>query len=143
LAANSNLSTVADLLGDNLLSILASPPAPITMFVPTNEAFEQLQKMADKKDFDTDDHITNILGYHIVEGFNTLASLTEGRLLNTMTGNEISGAPLQIRTHEEKSRFFVEALGMPEWAGVRSGDHIACRSVVHVIDRVLLPVSMH
>eukprot|EP01025_Chloroclados_australasicus_P057096 TRINITY_DN7106_c0_g1_i1.p1 TRINITY_DN7106_c0_g1~~TRINITY_DN7106_c0_g1_i1.p1 ORF type:complete len:861 (+),score=143.45 TRINITY_DN7106_c0_g1_i1:336-2918(+) len=143
LASNSNFSTAAALIGENLEAVLASPPTPITMFVPTNDAFVELGKLASEKEFDLTNNMGNILGYHIVQGFNTLSTLSEGHLLTTMTGHEVSGTPLQLRVHQEKSRFFIEALGMPQWSRIRDGDHIACKAVIHVIDRVLLPVPMH
>jgi len=129
------LSTlVAAVSAGGLVSTLEGP-GPFTVFAPTNDAFnalpagvlDNLLKPENKA------QLVDILTYHVVAGNVQSASLTNGELVPTVEGKNVSvnieavgGVYLNIGTQS---------------ANVIQADVEASNGVVHLINAVLLPPS--
>ena len=106
-----------------------SAEGPITVFAPSDEAFEAalaaLDITAEELLADTDT-LTSILTYHVVEGKVLSTDLSDGMTAPTLNGAEITvtidGSTVMI-----------------DEATVTTADLEAVNGVVHVIDSVLLP----
>jgi arabinogalactan oligomer/maltooligosaccharide transport system substrate-binding protein len=100
-----------------------APDAPVTIFAPTNAAFEALPEgMLDELLADPAGDLTKILGYHIVSGAVKAADVTadeDGRV------NSSIGEPIDLT-----------ALGLV------TTDVEGSNGVIHVIDSVLVPPTI-
>jgi transforming growth factor-beta-induced protein len=101
---------------------------PFTVFAPTNSAFEKLPAgtvdtllMPENKD-----QLVNILTYHVVAGRYTSADLTDGMMLTTVQGQELtvtrSGSGVMVNG-----------------VAIETADVISSNGVTHVIGSVLMP----
>jgi len=128
--ATSSLSTlVAALTAADLVDVFKGKTV-YTVFAPTNDAFDALgegcvailTKAANKA------ALTEILKYHVVEGYDVYADITDG---------------LQVATIDNKLKLtFTVADGVVTIDGsskVALPDNYATNGVVHVIDAVLVP----
>jgi uncharacterized surface protein with fasciclin (FAS1) repeats len=121
----SELSTLADALEQAGLADKLNSAEDLTVFAPTNEAFEAIPQetrdrvMADKQ------QLTELLNNHVVEGRNEPADL-EDATLTTLGGSELtakgSGEDLTIND-----------------AKVVCGNVPTKNATVYVIDKVLMP----
>lgn len=104
-----------------------SGAGPFTVFAPTNEAFaklpagtvEELIKPENKE------KLTAILTYHVVAGKALAADLSDGQLIKTVNGQEVSvsvGDNVKV-----------------DGAVVTTADLEASNGVIHVIDSVIIP----
>eukprot|EP01026_Neomeris_dumetosa_P040249 TRINITY_DN3321_c0_g1_i16.p1 TRINITY_DN3321_c0_g1~~TRINITY_DN3321_c0_g1_i16.p1 ORF type:complete len:343 (-),score=29.31 TRINITY_DN3321_c0_g1_i16:371-1312(-) len=131
--ATPALSILARVLNQtNLLDTLSNKSMVATVFAPTDRAF---QKLATKfnttlKSIVSDPYMRNILVYHVVQGAAVLSSeLEDGAKLTTPIEQDLTvslGKGVTI-------------IGMDSSAKVVKPDILACKSVVHIIDEVLLP----
>lgn len=126
--------TAADLGG-----ALSDMDTELTVFAPTNAAFEDalaaLDLTAEELLADTDT-LTSILTYHVVDGkvlSSDLAADEDGEI----TVTTLSGEELTILVGEDGSVSFDG-----QTATVTTADVEAANGVIHVIDAVLLPPSM-
>lgn len=107
-----------------------SGPGPLTVFAPTDAAFEaalaDLGLTAEELLADTET-LTGILTYHVVEGQVLSTDLSDG-----MTATTVNGAELTIS---------VNGGVMVNEANVTTADVMASNGVIHIIDAVLLPPS--
>jgi uncharacterized surface protein with fasciclin (FAS1) repeats len=113
-----------------------------TILAPTNEAFE----MRLKKDLNTTpaellktaskDTLVKVLSYHVIpSGAVASSALKNGQMVPTA----LAGAtPLKVSIANGK----VEFIGATNTAQVVSADIMAGKSIVHVIDDVLLPAGV-
>ncbi|WP_336206702.1 fasciclin domain-containing protein [Nonomuraea sp. LPB2021202275-12-8] len=121
----SELSTLTDALEQAGLVDQLDSAENITVFAPTNQAFEAIPKetldkvMADKK------QLTEILTYHVVKGKKTPADL-EDATLTTLQGGELTakGSGEEFTVNDAK---------------VVCGDVPTKNATVYVIDKVLMP----
>jgi uncharacterized surface protein with fasciclin (FAS1) repeats len=136
-----DLSTlVAAVQAANLTDALANPEVPLTVFAPTNEAFETaltaLNLTLDDVVANTE-LLTNILAYHVVPGVAALSTdLTDGQVLPTLLGQNITVAIDASGVSLISANPAVPAAKVIQ-ADVPSGD--AQGSIVHLIDFVLVP----
>lgn len=101
---------------------------PFTVFAPTNAAFtalpagtvEGLLKPESK------DALTKILTYHVVAGSVKAADLTDGQIIKTLQGQDLT---VSIK----------DGKVMINGANVTAADLSGTNGVVHVIDGVLMP----
>ncbi|MDX2160260.1 MAG: fasciclin domain-containing protein [bacterium] len=132
----------------DILGILADPNLNLTVFAPTDEAFEvtlsELDLSADELLSDPT-LLTNILQYHIYSGTFDAATLTAAAqrsprngatlrsigLLSDINGPVFFPAPSRVRL--VNGELFINR------AQVVQADVFASNGVIHVIDRVLLP----
>lgn len=130
-----NLSTLVTAVKAAGLVETLQGPGPFTVFGPDNSSFtklpagtvETLLKPENKA------QLTSILTYHVVSGRLLAADLTDGRVLKTVQGQNLtvkrSGATVQI----------VDASG--KTVNVLTADVLQSNGVAHIIDSVLLPKS--
>ena len=114
-----------------LLDAITDPEAEFTVFAPTNDAFVTLLGalgIDELADIDTDT-LTSVLLYHIVPAVAYSTDLTDGQVLPTL-----NGADLVV---DLSSGVMIDGIGSD--ASVTIADIPAAKSVVHIIDTVLLP----
>lgn len=143
LAADENLSTLlAAVEAAGLTEALADPDASLTVFAPTNEAFEaalaDLGLTAEDLLADTETLIS-ILTYHVLGEVVTTADLIRRasptpNMWKELPVETLNGAELVIRVTEEGVRFAGQGQ-----TTVTQADVGASNGVIHVIDGVLLP----
>ncbi|MDP1866331.1 MAG: fasciclin domain-containing protein [Bradyrhizobium sp.] len=112
-----------------------SGKGPFTVFAPTNAAFgklpagtvETLVKPESKAT------LTKILTYHVVAGKMEAASLTDGKKLKTVEGEELS-----VKLKDGKV-WIVDAKGGTSMVTIANVNQ--SNGVIHVVDTVLMPKS--
>jgi uncharacterized surface protein with fasciclin (FAS1) repeats len=119
----------------DLQTVIANPDFTATIFCPTNKAFRlallklkitPAQLYADKTT------LTNILSYHVVNGKAlAIADLKDGQQLTTVSKQEITAKVDKVAG--------TSIQGGDETAQVLAGDVRAGKSIVHIVDAVLLP----
>ena len=139
-AANEDFSTLAAAVeAAGLQDALSDPGATLTVFAPTNEAFEaalaSLGLTAEELLADTET-LTAILTYHVlgdvVTSSDIVAAGTEEIPVEMLSGEE-----LVVAVGDDGTVGFVD-----QTATVTMADIEASNGVIHVIDAVLLPPSM-
>ena len=135
-AVNSKDHTtlVAAVKAAGLVETLQSK-GPFTVFAPTNAAFgklpagtvETLVKPESKAT------LTKILTYHVVAGKLEAASLTEGKKLKTVEGEELT-----VKLKDGKV-WIVDAKGGTSMVTIANVNQ--SNGVIHVVDTVLMPAS--
>jgi transforming growth factor-beta-induced protein len=128
-AIDNGFSTlVTAVVQEELVPVLINPLASLTVFAPTNEAF---QNLADQLSTDINGllalpNLTEVLTYHVLgtEVFST--ELTAGPV------NTLNGSPVTVSLTNGV---------MINNANVTLADVLAYNGVVHVIDAVLLPID--
>ena len=126
IAKNYMLSTLLAVAAERpaIVEALSDPTAELTVFAPTNEAFEAA--LAAFPDL-TDDQITEILTYHVLASAVFSSDLSDGATVETLQGEEIVvslGDEVLINDSE-----------------VIVVDLAGSNGVVHIIDAVLVPPS--
>ena len=138
--ANEDFSTLAAAVeAAGLQDALSDPEATLTVFAPTNEAFEaalaSLGLTAEELLADTET-VTAILTYHVlgdvVTSSDIVAAGTEEIPVEMLSGEE-----LVVAVADDGTVGFVD-----QTATVTMADIEASNGVIHVIDAVLLPPSM-
>ena len=108
---------------------------PFTVFAPTNAAFGKLP--AGTVDTlvkpESKATLTKILTYHVVPGRLEASSLTDGKKLKTVEGEELTVK------HQDGKIWIVDAKGGTSMVTI-SNVHQS-NGVIHVVDTVLMPAS--
>jgi len=132
-AGTPDLSTlVTALKAGNLTGALAGP-GPFTVFAPTNEAFTKLPSSVLKYLLEPANikKLQAVLEYHVIAGAAIFSKdLKEYQKVKTLEGGEVS-------VIKKDSRVFVNL-----YAEVSTADVGASNGVVHIINRVLIPVHI-
>lgn len=137
---NEDFSTlIAAVDAAGLQDALADPEATLTVFAPTNEAFEAaltaLGLTAEELLADTET-LTSILTYHVlgetVASADLAAAGTEEITVSTLNGEDLT-----VVVGEDGTVSFAD-----QTATVTTADVEASNGVIHVIDAVLLPPAM-
>jgi uncharacterized surface protein with fasciclin (FAS1) repeats len=127
-SSNPDFSTlVAALAAADLVEAVSDPFSPLTVFAPTNAAFDALP--AGTLDSlllpENKAQLTSILLYHVVSGELDAAAVTASASLTTLEGNDLT---------------ITTAGGAKvNGASITTTDVPALNGVIHVIDAVLLP----
>ena len=101
---------------------------PFTVFAPTDAAFAAIQSDVDKLlKPESKDKLVKILTYHVVSGKTMSSGLKDGQELTT-----VEGGKLKVMIKDGKV--------MIGNAQVTSADIEASNGVIHVIDKVLMPM---
>lgn len=124
IAADPQLSSASKLIADAGLEETLRGPGPFTVFVPSNEAFQNAPAATQARLKDVD-AAKNVLRFHMVPGTLLAADVKNGSV------KSVQGASLATA----RAGAFVTI----EDAVVTQTDIIATNGVVHVIDRVLTP----
>jgi uncharacterized surface protein with fasciclin (FAS1) repeats len=137
---NEDFSTlVAAVEAAGLQDALADPAATLTVFAPTNEAFEAalaaLGLTAEELLADTET-LTSILTYHVL-GENVTSSDIAAAGTAEIPVEPLSGEALTVVVGDDGAVGFAD-----QSAVVTMADIEASNGVIHVIDAVLLPPSM-
>lgn len=111
-----------------LVETLSNPEANYTVFAPTNAAFDALPEgtLESLLAEDGREDLTNILTYHVVDGAVLSSELSDGQVIPTLQGGELT-------VNIEDGKVFIND------AEVVTPDVQTSNGVVHVIDGVLLP----
>ncbi len=135
-AVNSKDHTtlVAAVKAAGLVDTLQSK-GPFTVFAPTNAAFGKLpagtvDTLVKPENKAT---LTKILTYHVVAGKMDAASLTDGKKLKTVEGEELS-----VKLKDGKV-WIVDAKGGASMVTISNVNQ--SNGVIHVVDTVLMPAS--
>ncbi|MFH1339647.1 MAG: fasciclin domain-containing protein [Pseudomonadota bacterium] len=135
-AVNSKDHTtlVAAVKAAGLVDTLSSK-GPFTVFAPTNAAFGKLP--AGTVDTlvkpESKATLTKILTYHVVPGKMEAASLTDGKKLKTVEGDELT-----VKLKDGKV-WIVDAKGGTSMVTIANVNQ--SNGVIHVVDTVLMPAS--
>ncbi|HET9260339.1 MAG TPA: fasciclin domain-containing protein [Acidimicrobiia bacterium] len=137
---NEDFSTlIAAVDAAGLQDALADPEATLTVFAPTNEAFEAaltaLGLTAEELLADTET-LTSILTYHVLGETVTSADLAAAGT-EEITVSTLNGEDLTVVVGEDGTVSFAD-----QTATVTTADVEASNGVIHVIDAVLLPPAM-
>lgn len=130
-AQHTTLANLIDLAG--LVTTLEGS-GPFTVFAPTNEAFEAVdQETIDELTADPSGLLTQVLTYHVAAGAVFSGDLSDGQQIPTVNGEIVNiGIDGAVVTVGNASSI----------AAVIQPDIEATNGVVHVIDAVLLPLTL-
>jgi uncharacterized surface protein with fasciclin (FAS1) repeats len=108
---------------------------PFTVFAPTNTAFGKLPAgtvdgLVKPENKAT---LTKILTYHVVPGKLEASSLTDGKKLKTVEGEELTVK------HQDGKIWIVDAKGGTSMVTIANVNQ--SNGVIHVVDTVLMPAS--
>ena len=107
--------------------------APVTVFAPTNQAFEDTLGPAPELG---QRRVDQVLSYHVVPGIVTSDELSDGDTLTTVEGSELTvvedGGALFLETETQTGG---------ERIAISSADIRTLTGVIHVVDGVLLPTT--
>lgn len=105
-----------------------SGTGPFTVFAPTNSAFGALPEgtVENLLKPESKDQLTSVLTYHVVAGNVMAADLSDGQVVTTLNGQELT---VSIK----------DGKVMINGATVIAADLAGSNGVVHVVDTVLLP----
>lgn len=133
---NANLSTLVDALDKAGLVDELQGEGPFTVFAPTNAAFAALLEAQEVDSLDAlitklgAETVTDILLYHVVEGVQRAADLTDGEQLTTLQGEVITVGVAE------------STVTLNGTAEVTTPNIEASNGVIHLIDAVLLPPTL-
>jgi uncharacterized surface protein with fasciclin (FAS1) repeats len=122
------LTTFVAALGKTPLVDALQGSDPFTVFAPTDDAFDNLPAGSVNRLFEDPEKLTAIVAYHIVPGRFTSADAP--RLADAVT--TVEGSDLRVAT---KPHLTVNG------ARILHADVEADNGVIHLIDRVLLPLD--
>lgn len=132
-SGNQDLSTLVTAVTAAGLGETLSGEGPFTVFAPTNAAFSALP--AGTLDTllkpESKEQLTGILTYHVVSGKVMSKDLSDGQVVKT-----VQGANLTVKIMDGKV-MLEDATGA--MAEVTTADVDASNGVVHVINKVLMP----
>lgn len=139
-AGNEDFSTLAAAVeAAGLQDALADPDATLTVFAPTNQAFEAaldaLGLTAEELFADTET-LTSILTYHVLGDTVTSGDIADADA-EEIPVETLSGEELTVVVADDGTVGFAD-----QTATVTMTDIEASNGVIHVIDAVLLPPSM-
>jgi len=154
-AATPEFSTlVAALNASGLVGALSDPSTKLTVFAPTNEAFDKLFSdfnVTAEEVLGNTKFLSDVLKYHVVGDVTAFGDLTDGSSLPTL----LEGESLGVSTSESTATIYgafgfplgtqtaeaVTIIGGATNATVVRGNVWTCNAVVQVIDSVLVPQS--
>ncbi|QIP84183.1 fasciclin domain-containing protein [Streptomyces sp. Tu 2975] len=127
-ASNPELSTLATAVEKAGLVDTLDNAQNITVFAPTNDAFEKIPKADLDAILNDKAQLTNLLTYHVVEEKVTVDKLPNGTFTSMQGG--------QLTTSGSGDRFKVN-----DSSSIVCGDVETKNATVHLIDTVLMPPS--
>ncbi|KAI0160055.1 FAS1 domain-containing protein [Hypoxylon sp. FL1284] len=121
--SNANLTAAEGAINAANLTDIVSDMRDITIFAPNNEAFNAIGSLIGNL---TSDQLTNIVGYHVVNGSVNYSSQLENTTLATANGHNITITVANGTMYANSAKITVP-------------DVLLSNGVVHVIDQVLNP----
>merc|ERR1712176_1438843 len=121
----------------------------VTVFAPTNAAFEKLfaaENVTAEEVLANKDFLTKVLKYHVAGSVLPFESLVDGESISTLEGEDLgvgtaqvlyiaNGSAISYRSDAKK------VVGSGSNATIVQGNVWSCNGVIQVIDEVLLPES--
>ena len=153
--ATGSFDTFLDALGKAALIEWLKSPGPLTVFVPTNEAFARVDPDKRENVLARAEKVTRVMQYHIVSGFYTTNDLLDHILLKTLEGQRlridslITALPTRekVTAGTDAYHFMIEdqvttttqqSLTVNN-AMILQANQRADNGVFHTIDQVLVP----
>ena len=122
---NGNFTTLTESLNSTGLTEALNATGPFTVFAPTDDAFGEMNSMAERRLMDDRENLTKVLQYHVVPGDLTNESLTNGMTLTTLAGVNLTVIVNETGTYINDAKL---------------GQEIdSTNGVVHAVDKVLVP----
>jgi uncharacterized surface protein with fasciclin (FAS1) repeats len=106
---------------------------PFTVFAPTNDAFANIPKADLDKALADKATLTKILTYHVVPGRLAASDLTDGKMLKTVEGEQLT-----IKKEGGKI-WIIDAKGGSSMVTISNVNQ--SNGVIHVVDTVLMPAT--
>lgn len=135
--SDPNFSVLVQALGiTGLDTALDNGAASLTVFAPTNQAFADLLSelgLSSLADIPVPT-LSNILLYHVLDGKNMAADISTG-YFSTLASGPSDGSNLSFYTD-------MEATMINSRANITATDIVADNGVIHMIDKVILPLSI-
>lgn len=153
--ATGTFDPFIDAVGNAGLIEMLRSPGPLTVFVPTHEAFAKVDPEKREKVLARGEKLTRVMKYHIVPGLYTTEDLLDHVLLKTLEGQRlwidslITALPARemVAAGTDSYRFVIEdqvtlttrrSLTIDK-ATIVQADQRADNGVFHTIDQVLVP----
>ena len=135
--ANSALSElVGNVVDAMLVDALSNPDAALTVFAPVNDAFTSIQSTVDEL---SDAQLVSVLQYHVLGSQVRSGALSSGNQ-TTLEGQEITIDVIVNASDNLTGVTITDASGGVSNVVLSLTDIQGTNGVVHVIDRVLIPV---
>ena len=133
--AAGSFTTLLGLLEQADLTDTLRGAGPFTVFAPTDDAFAQFETdNPGVLDGLSDDELSNVLRYHVVDGTVLAADLSDGDEVATLADDE---ATFTVNANGDVT--ITDGSGDTDDATVTDTDIEASNGVIHIIDAVLLP----
>ncbi|XP_023230143.1 transforming growth factor-beta-induced protein ig-h3-like [Centruroides sculpturatus] len=127
-----NLTAFSSLVRSaNLHNLLDHPNVTLTVFAPTDEAFEQLSQHELEEYTSTTEKSRHLLNHHIIHGRYTTDIMSDNQIVETYE----SRSELRLKVYRK-------AVGV-ETAIVKKSNIEGQNGVLHIIDRVLTPPKLN
>jgi len=131
---------VAALQAADLASAFDDMSQKVTVFAPTNAAFEKLfaaENVTAEEVLANKDFLTKVLKYHVAGIVLPFESLVDGESISTLEGEDLGVSTAQVQYRSDAKT----VLGGGSNATIVQGNVWSCNGVIQVIDEVLLPES--
>ena len=129
IAAGTFKTLVATVQAAGLVDTLKSP-GPLTVFVPTDDAFAKLPRETVESLMKDVPKLKTVLTYHVVAGKVMAADVATMKKAKTVEGEEIM---------IDASRWHGHMMPKINGAKIVKADIMADNGIIHVIDKVLMP----
>ena len=128
-AGNDDFSILVEAVQAAGLADTLSADGPLTLFAPTNAAFEALPEGTLEELLlpENQDALRQILTYHVIEGEVPAADVMTGEVAS------VAGSPISVQVDDATGEVMVNQ------AMVTETDIQASNGIIHAIDEVLLP----
>jgi len=128
---DDDFSILCNLMKSFGLASLMGDSMSLTMFAPTNGAFEAMTEMADGL---TDEQLLFVLAFHLTNGLYTVEELECKELIEMMNGED-------SRTKCEGGNKYQKGPGQMDsmLPQIVDGNFQTCSGLVHIVDHVLIP----
>lgn len=126
LALDPNFSTLVDAIETAGLTTELAEAGPITIFAPTNDAFEKLPEGTVDDLIKNPEKLKAVLNYHVVNGNVPASEVINVKELKTLNGKVVA---VSVNGDEVK-------IGP---ANIIDVDNPATNGTIHIIDTVLVP----
>jgi len=131
---------VAALQAADLASAFDDMSQKVTVFAPTNAAFEKLfaaENVTAEEVLANKDFLTKVLKYHVAGSVLPFESLVDGESISTLEGEDLGVSTARVQYRSDAKT----VLGSGSNATIVQGNVWSCNGVIQVINEVLLPES--
>jgi len=131
---------VAALQAADLASAFDDKSQKVTVFAPTNAAFEKLfaaENVTAEEVLANKDFLTKVLKYHVAGSVLPFESLVDGESISTLEGEDLGVSTARVQYRSDAKT----VVGSGSNATIVQGNVWSCNGVIQVINEVLLPES--